>query len=167
MSAIDCYKHNHLGFVDCPSTYNIINFTPSTKGSRIAIYELLDNIPDDEDDFDGKAGDILVGGGSGEAPALRISNPLAFQFFTFDEDKFADLEFDDLEEIFKSFWTPRQSFVLGEGFLKLGWTPDRPLEMWLTENVCKLLISTIDKFAVYKDDKVDLTTNLTLIKETW
>ena len=167
MSAIDCYKHNHLGFIECPSTYNIINFSKATKNNWVAIYELLENVSKDEQDFDGKAGDILVGGGSGESPALRITNPLAFQFFTFDEDKFADLEFDDLDEIFKSFWTPRESYILGDGFVKLGWTPDRTLEMWLTENVCKLLVSTIDKFSVYKEDKVELTTNLTLIKEAW
>jgi hypothetical protein len=161
MSAIDVYRHNHLGFIECPSSYD---FVFASKTRKIAIYELLDNIPDDEMDFDGKAGDILVGGGSGEAPALRISNPIAFQFSTYDEDKFADLEFNDLEEIFKPFWAPTQSFMLGEGFLKLGWTPDRPLEMWLTENVCKLLVSAIDKFSIYKDDKVDLTTNLTLIR---
>ena len=66
MSRIDGYKHNHLGFIECPSTYSIVDFTKSIKSSRIAIYELLDNISDNETDFDGKAGDILVGGGSGE-----------------------------------------------------------------------------------------------------
>ena len=136
-----------------------------SKTIRIAIYELLDNIPNNEKYFDGKAGDILVGGGSGEAPALRISNPLAFQFATYDENKFADLEFDDLDEVFKAFWTPTQSFMLGEGFIKLGWTPDRLLEMWLTENVCKLLILSLDTFANYRDSGADLTTSLTLIKK--
>ena len=105
MSAIDCYKHNHLGFIECPSTYSIINLKGTIENNRIAIYELLQNIPKDEKDFDGKVGDVLIGGGSGEAPALRISNPLAFQFSTYDEDKFSELEFDDLDEVFKSFWT--------------------------------------------------------------
>lgn len=167
MSSIDTYKHNHLGFIECPSTYNIINFSKATTNTRIAIYELLEDIPKDEKDFDGKAGDILVGGGSGEAPALRISNPIAFRFSTYNEDKFSELEFDNLEEIFKSFWTPTQSYILGEGFSKLGWTPDEDLEMWLTENICKLLISTINKFTIYKDNKIDLTTHLTFIRETW
>lgn len=110
---------------------------------------------------------MTLGGGSGEAPALRISNPLAFQFSTYDEDKFADLEFGGLDEVFKPFWTPTQSYIFGEGFVKLGWTPDRPLEMWLTENVCKLLILSFDKFASYKDNGADLTTSLTLIKKGW
>lgn len=164
MSRIDVYRHNHLGFIECPSSYD---FVYASKTRRIAIYELLENIPEDNSDFDGKAGDILVGGGGGEAAALRISNPFAFQFSTYDEDKFADLAFDNLEEIFKPFWTPTQSYMFGEGFIKLGWTPDRPLEMWLTENVCKLLVASFDKFSVYQNDNVDLTTHLTLIKETW
>jgi hypothetical protein len=162
MSAIDVYKHSHLGFIECPSSYD---FVYNSKTRRIAIYELLDNISNDEKEFDGKAGDILVGGGSGEAPVLRISNPLAFQFSTYDEDKFVDLQFDDLENVFKTFWTPTQSYIFGEGFIKLGWTPDRPLEMWLTENVCKLLILSLDRFAIYKDNGADLTTSLTLIKK--
>ena len=163
MSRIDGYKHFHLGFIECPSTYD---FVYQSKTRLLAVYELLDNIPENEGCFDGKVGDILVGGGNGEAPALRISNPIAFQFSTYDEDKFADLEIDDLEDVFKPFWTPTESYMFGEGFLKLGWTPDRPLEMWLTENVCKLLILTVDKFAVYKDTSFDLTTSLTLIKRS-
>ena len=160
MSAIDCYRHNRLGFIECPSSYD---FVYASKTRLFAIYELLDNIPQHEEDFDGKSGDILVGGGGGEAAALRISNPLAFQFSSYDDDKFADLEFDNLEAIFKPFWTPTQSYMFGEGFLKLGWTPDKPLEMWLTENVCKLLILTVNKFAIYKENSADLTTSLTLM----
>ncbi len=164
MSAINAYRHHRLGFIECPSSFDFV-FASRTR--QIGIYELLDHVPDNEKDFDGKTGDILVGGGSGEAPALRISNPIAFQFSTYDEDKFADIKFDNLEEIFKPFWTPTQSYILGEGFLKLGWTPEKTLEMWLTENVCKLLVTSIDKFVVYKINDADLATNLTLTKETW
>ena len=162
MAAIDTYRHTCLGFIECPSSYD---FVFASKTRRIAIYELLDNIPDHEKDFDGRIGDILVGGGSGEAPTLRISNPIAFQFFTHDDDKFTDLQFADLEAVFKPFWTPTEAFIYGEGFLKLGWTIDRPLEMWLTENVCKLLIAVVDKFTIHRNNYVDLTTNLTLINE--
>ena len=165
MSAIDVYKHSHLGFIECPSTFDFMDFCPG--GRKIAIYELLENIPHDEKSFDGKIGDILVGGGSGEAKAFRITNPIAFQFFTLKEDALFDLEFDNLDDIFKAFWTPTKSYIFCEGFSKLGWTVDTNIEMWLAENVCKLLISKIDKYSVYKRDDLDLSTNLTLLKETW
>ncbi|HRH47138.1 MAG TPA: hypothetical protein PLP23_00225 [Panacibacter sp.] len=158
MSAIDAYKHRVLGFIECPSVNSFVDFNEDTR--KIALYELLENIPADEKCFDGKVGDILVGGGSGEAPAFRISNPIAFQFFTFKENVFCDLEFDSLNDIFKAFWTPTKSYIFCEGFLKLGWTVNTDIEMWLAENVCKLLISTTDKFSIYKTDQLYLTTSL-------
>jgi len=164
MSAIDVYKHRLLGFIECPSTNSFVNFNEGTR--KIAIYELLENIPLDEECFDGKIGDILVGGGKGEAPAFRISNPIAFQFFTSDKNTFCDLEFDNLNDIFKAFWTPTKSYIFCEGFLNLGWTVDKDIEMWLAENVCKLLISTIDKYSIYKTDQLDLTTTLVLSGST-
>lgn len=118
-------------------------------------------------DFDGNVWDILVGGGSGEAPALRISHPTAFQFFTYDEDLFAKIDFSNIHEIYKPFWTPTQSYLLGEGFIKLGWTPDRPLEMWLAENVCRLLIAAIDKFAIYRTLNADLIAGLKFNMESY
>ena len=62
----------------CPSSHD---FVYDNKKRQIGIYELLEDVPADEDSFDGKAGDILVGGGIGEAAALRISYPDAFDFF--------------------------------------------------------------------------------------
>ena len=50
MSAIDKYQHKFIDFFDCPSDYDLV-YGSSTK--LIAIYQLLENIPDDEDDFDG------------------------------------------------------------------------------------------------------------------
>src|SRR4051812_1134296 len=166
MSAIDVYRHIHLGFIECPSTYNFVDCSRG-KTRRVAIYELLDNIPSAEKDFDGKIGDILVGGGSGEVPAFRISNPLAFKFFTADEDAFCDLEFDSLDEVFKAFWTPTKSYMFCEGYARLGWTVDTSIELWLAENICKLLISAIDNYSIYKTANLDLTTNLTLLKVSW
>jgi len=64
MSAIDQYKHHHIGFIECPSRFNI---------GFISIYELLQDIPGDEKDFDGKIGDILIGGGV--AKCLRLGYP--------------------------------------------------------------------------------------------
>ena len=160
MSAIDIYQQTLLGFIECPSTNSFVSFNEDTR--KIAIYELLEDIPVDEECFDGKIGDILVGGGRGEAPAFRISNPIAFKFFTLDEKAFWDLEFDNLNNIFKAFWTPTESYIFCEGYLKLGWTVDTDIEIWLAENICKLLISTIDKYSIYKTDQLDLTTNLHL-----
>lgn len=71
MSAINQYSHSYLGDIECPSTYAFVH---ENETRRIAIYELLEDIHD-EKDFDGKAGDIILGGGSGEAPAFRISVP--------------------------------------------------------------------------------------------
>jgi hypothetical protein len=164
MSAIDIYKHRLLGFIECPSTNSFVSFNEDTR--KIAIYELLEDIPADEECFDGKTGDIIVGGGRGEAPAFRISNPIAFKFFTLGEKDFGYLELDKLNDIFKAFWTPTESYIFCEGFAKLGWTVDTAIEMWLAENVCKLLISTIDKYSTYKTDQLDLTTVLLLSSNT-
>lgn len=138
MSAIDQYKHNCLGFIECPTDFDFF--------SELAVYELLEDIPLDEQDFGGKKGDILLGGGSGEAPAFRISVPEALLFFT-KEDYNA---FENYEDLFKAFWTPTEAFKLCGGFLKLGWTPVEPIEFWLAENMCLLLINNIDKFFTYK-----------------
>ena len=159
MATIDTYKHKILGFIDCPSTFD---FVYNNKTRKIAIYQILEDIPQDEEDFDGKIGDIIVGGGSGETPSLRISNPIAFKFFTYDENKFADINFNHLTDIFKSFWTPTESFIYCEGFMKLGWTVDQTIEMWLADNVCKLLVATLKEFEDYKTHNPDLATNLTL-----
>ena len=139
MAAIDKYEHILLGFIECPSSYD---FVYGNKTRQIGIYELLEDVPADEGSFDGKAGDILVGGGKGEAPALRISYPDAFDFFTNDEwDSFANYD-----ELFKAFWTPTEAFIFVEGYRKLGWTVDIKIEQWLAENVCLLLIRSTDKY---------------------
>ena len=161
MSVIDVYKHKLLGFIECPSTNSFINFNEETR--RIAVYELLENIPVEKDSFDGKIGDIILGGGRGEAPAFRISTQMAFQFFTLDENSACDLQFDNLNDIFKAFWSPTESYILCEGFLKLGWTVETDIEMWLAENVCKLLASTFESYSSYWTEQSDLSTNLSFL----
>jgi len=111
MSAIDQYKHRHLGFIECPSTFDIV-FNNSTR--KIAIYELLENIPINENDFDGKSGDIILGGGSGEVHVFRISIPETLNFFT--KDNWDD--FETHSDLFKAFCTPTESYKLCEGFTK-------------------------------------------------
>jgi hypothetical protein len=147
MSSIDRYNHIILGYISCPSSFDFV-FQNNTR--EIPIYQVLENIPSDENDFEGKKGDILVGGGSGEAAAFRISNPLAFHFFISDEDTFFNLKFNALEDVFKSFWTANDAFVFGEGYQKLGWTPEVNIDLWLAENVCFLLINNLFEFEKYK-----------------
>ena len=142
MASIDQYKHRHLGFISCPSDYDFV-YNSSTRD--IGIYELLQDIPDDERDFDGKTGDIIVGGGSGEAPALRISMPDSIDFFIGHKD----LALENYNEIFKIFWTPTQSYILCQGFKKLGWDIKTPIEFWLTENICKTLINETERFGEF------------------
>lgn len=143
MSAIDQYKHIHFGFIECPSTYDFVHYNQTRK---IAIYELLENIPKDEKNFDGKVGDIILGGGSGEAPAFRIS--ISESFYIFIKDDWDD--FESYDDVFKAFWTPTQSYIYCEGFSKLGWTPESPIDFWLAENICLLLIENLEIHSTYK-----------------
>ncbi len=155
MSSIDKYRHKILGFVKCDSDYDFV-YGNSTR--KLAVYKLEQNIPDDERDFDGLINDILVGGGRGEAPAFRISNPSAFRFFT--DEEFDD--FNEYSELFKSFWSPNQSFHLCNGFLKLGWNPLENIEFWLAEQVCNLLIEHVPEFS--HNQQLNLESKLEFIK---
>lgn len=139
MASIDQYKHRLLGFIECPSKYDFV-YQNSTR--NLAVYELMENIPADEKDFDGKTGDILIGGGSGEAPAFRITMPDCLEYFIFDKA----IDFENNESFFKAFWNPTQSFKLGDGFQKLGWDVVTPMEVWLTKNVCTTLINETEKY---------------------
>ena len=154
MSSIDQYKHKHLGFIECPSTFDFVFNNPTRK---IAIYELLENIPEEENNFDGKLGDIILGGGSGEAPAFRISIPQTLLFLT--QDDWDD--FDTHSDLFKAFWTPTQSYRFCEGFSKIGWTQDSPIEFWLAENVCMLLVENVDKYLTYRNQSLENDSALT------
>ena len=142
MSAIDKYKHQQLGFIECSASFDFV-FNSSTR--RIALYQLLEDIPIEESDFDGKTGDIIFGGGSGEAPAFRISMPEAMYFFTKDDWD----GFETYANLFKAFWTPTQSYHLCEGFSKNGWSPNSEIEFWLAENICSILIDKIDHYSIY------------------
>lgn len=134
MSAIDQYNHELLGFIECNSEYDIVYESNSIK--HISLYRLLEDIPVEENDFDGKIGDILLGGGSGEAPALRLTMPDCINFL-FDEDW---EESESIDDLIKVFWTPTEAFKLCAGFLKYGWHPERNIEYWLAENICSILI---------------------------
>ena len=147
MSAIDQYKHKLLGFIECPATFNFVYNNPTRK---IAIYELLQDVPNDEDCFDGKAGDIILGSGSGGAPALRISIPKATLFFTVEGWD----DFKTSEDLFKAFWTPTASYVFAEGFSKIGWSPNQKIEFWLVENICFVLVAELKQYSSFKTSLV-------------
>lgn len=149
MSAIDQYKHECIGKVKCPSCFNIV-YASDTK--EIPVYRLKEDIPGNEIDFDGKSGDILVGGGSGEAAALRISIPEAIHFYA--EENWDNVNKHD--EIYKAFWTPTQAYVLCDGFRKLGWEPTTSIEKWITEHVLSFLRMN------FQDDYLDYLGNLAL-----
>ena len=133
MSSIDQYEHELLDFIECPSADDFVDGNPTRK---IAIYRLKQNIPGDETHFDGKAGDILLGGGSGEAEALRISYPEAVHFFKNEGWN----HFQSYDQILKAYWSPSFSYKIGNGFRKIGWNPESRLEWWVAEQVLDILL---------------------------
>ena len=146
MATIDKYKHKLLGFINCPSDFDIVYNSPVRE---IAIYELEQDIPNDENDFDGKKGDILIGGGSGEVSVLRLSMPACIHFFFNDWDAF-----ENYDELFKAFWQPTISFKLCNGFRKLGWNPDLDIEFWLAKHICAYLIKHLDMFSNFDSEQI-------------
>jgi hypothetical protein len=144
MSIIDSYQHTCIGIVQCPSTYAIV---PGNSTHRnIPIYRVDEDMPHDAD-WRAKAGDILLGGGSGESAALRISIPEAIWFFT-DEDP---PHFDLWNELWQAYWSPTEAYVFGEGYAKLGWQPTIPIEHWLVEHIIAFLLQSYpDQYARYR-----------------
>ena len=146
MSSIDQCQHKHISFIECPTDHEL---ALSCSSKQLAIYQLEQDIPSSEKSFDGKPGDILVGGGSGEAESLRISIPKAVLFFKSEEVP----SFESYDEIYKHFWSPSFAYRIGQGFKKVGWEPDTPLETWLTERVLNLLID--DNLIHFADLKIE------------
>jgi hypothetical protein len=129
MSAIDQYYFKCLGYIECLSEYS--------RYDIIAIYRLDQDIPEYEDDFQGKKGDILVGGGGGEVRSMRIAIPEAFRFWTHEEID----DDDDPNTIMKTYWDATEAYILGDGFVKLGWQPKvQDVEFWLTQHVLSFLV---------------------------
>src|SRR5258708_697122 len=109
MSEIDQYKHHCLGIITCPSTYEIVHSNNSHR--LIPIYRL----DEAASDWHAKPGDLLLGGGSGESAALRISIPEAIYLST-------RADWDDLHsyaEIIHAYWSMNQAYVFGEGYAKI------------------------------------------------
>ncbi len=133
MSEIDSYKHECIGIVVCPSSYEIVYRNPSHR--NIPLYR-IDEDTDDGDSFRARRGDLLLGGGSGESAALRISIQAAFASFTGNGDTPEGAG----DALCHAYWTVPQAFVFGEGYRKLGWTPEVPIETWLTEHILAFVL---------------------------
>jgi hypothetical protein len=145
MSEIDSYRHECIGIVVCPSSYEIVYRNNSHR--NIPLYRIDEDTTND-DSFQAKRGDLLLGGGQGESPALRISIPEAIHVFT--EEAYRDshpelvTRFPTNQALrdwpFRAYWTLTQAFVFCEGYARLGWTPDAPIETWLTEHIVAFVL---------------------------
>jgi len=124
MSEIDTYKHKCIGIVSCPSSYK--------ENKRVALYRLDENAVE----WDAKKGDLLLGGGSGESAALRISIPEAISLFTQD----GWTKFKSWVDIYRAYWGMNDAFVFGEGYIKLGWHPQVSIETWLITHIISFII---------------------------
>ena len=133
MSEIDSYKRSCIGIVHCPSTFEIV---PGNDSHRNVPLYRLDEDAWNADSFQGKKGDLLLGGGAGESSAFRISIPEAISFLTSDDKE----EMYFLDDICRAYWTMNDAFVFCEGYAKLGWTAKDRIEGWLVGNVVAFLI---------------------------
>lgn len=145
MSEISNYRNKLLGYIMCPSDYELIEGSISSK---IPIYILEENIPPHETHFDGKAGDLVIGGGTGAAEALRISLPEAVSFLDSNESVFFESP-----HSFKSFWSHNFILRLANGFSKVGWNfNSSSLEIWLARQVIGWIK---EKYPMYLDGSVE------------
>ena len=152
MSEIDQLNHKCLGFIRCPSSYEIIFSNASIK--EIPVYLLKDS----SEIWNAKCGDVLVGGGRGESAALRISIPENIFFFIH-----ADWDdFEEIDDLFKAFWSPTEAFAFGDGYRKVGWNVSQSMESWVTEQVVAFLISAYpERYLKYVgDEKMELNNHI-------
>lgn len=133
MSAIDSYKHEQIGYVRCPMRHSL--FHDGRVFYNLPVYRLLENVSE-ELSLSGCLGDILIGGGAGEAHALRFAIPDIFNHF-------AKLPKEtDLAGVLPitSHWSADDAFMFGVGFEALGWNPEQqPLLIWLAEHLIAFL----------------------------
>lgn len=149
MSAIDSYTYSCLGILECPIAYRFFGTAKDIRPLHIAIYRLEQDIPEFETDFQGVVGDILVGGGGGEAPAMRIMMPQAVLMLT-NWERFLK-EFKEIISVFSIYWSPNETYMMCSGFETLGWNPDKEqIGVWLTEHVVAFLIDHFaDEYSEY------------------
>ena len=91
----------------------------------------------------GKSGDIVIGGGSGEARALSFAISDIFTVYTTSNDALR-------WPLFTSHWTLNEAFIFGSSFQKVGWIPESEvLEIWLAEHLMAFLVKIYPE--KYKD----------------
>lgn len=130
MSSIDKYKNKCIGMIDLKDVESrqLLDF------SKVAVYLLDEDVPNEENDLDGKNGDIILGGGSGECPAIRISVPEIYHYFSDDFDG----EY-TLYDIIKFFYTANEIYLICDIFKHMGWNPKGSIENWILEQVVNYL----------------------------
>ena len=133
MSEIDSFQHECIGIVACPSDHEIVAGNTMHRG--IPLYLLKEDAPT-ATSFQAKNGDLLLGGGSGESAALRISIPGAFSFFTSEHQ--ADAE--PADKPVKAYWNMNQAYVFCDGYAKAGWTPQERIEHWLAKRLLAFVL---------------------------
>ena len=139
MSAIDGYAHRCLGVLTCPARYPLVYYT--ARFQMVPIYRLDEDVEAQERSFQGKRGDILIGGGHGECAVLRISIPKAFYFYTHaDWERFPGAEAWTPTGLATAYWSMTNAYVFGAGYHEVGWTPAQRIEQWLTEHVLRFLV---------------------------
>lgn len=125
MSAIDTVWHEIIGQIN-----------------GIPIYRLKEDAPEQAPKnfgFDGKKGDVLLGGGSGETAAMRISMPIAMEWFTGKMDWREKLEY-NWHDISKTFWSNNNAYEFIQEYIEMGYVlQDCPIETWLTEHILSYL----------------------------
>ncbi len=147
MAKIDAYNYSLLGFVECPSSHDFV-YMSNTR--QIAVYRL----EEDAEEFDAKKGDILLGGGRGEAQILRIAMPEMTHWMNDELEKV-----ENPETIIYSKWTPTFSYIIGEGFVKIGWKPEeKDLDIWLAEKVMQDFVLNPIKYTPLEAFKQYLST---------
>lgn len=131
--------------------------------SGISIYRLKEDVPKNMGDFDGKKGDVLLGGGGGEAAAMRISIPEAITFYT--HDIFTNnLNFED---VVKYFWSTCNTYNFYKTYMKIGYRPSScpPLEYWLTEHIISYLLKNFQEDYSKYAGKVKLQYNGKIVQQ--
>ncbi|MEI9865917.1 MAG: hypothetical protein WDN00_15475 [Limisphaerales bacterium] len=130
MSQIDIHKHQHIGFLKCPMLHKLATIR---SHDSLPVYLLKEDVQQDCDSLSGKNGDVVIGGGSGEARALSFAIPDIFTVYTTTNDALR-------WPPFTSYWTSNEAFIFGSGFQKLGWNPEsEKLEIWLAEHLMAFL----------------------------
>lgn len=129
MSQIDVYRHECLGMIR-NGTYL------DKKQCWIPIYRLKE----DGKEFKAKAGDILVGGGSGECAAFRINMPENLLWWSKDDDEVVT------DNDTEAFWSPTNAYEFGLGYALEGWGKDsRDMESFIVHHVLAFIIREYSK----------------------